>query len=132
MNKQHEESFEKYLDKGGLPCIDIKIKGKNFIFLIDSGSDLSYIDSNVAEDLDLKILSGLFTSVTSLGASSDPAPSYEADIELTDSTIKLELTGVEIRKTTVQLIQPFDGILGVDFLKMIGGIISFKDKKLIY
>lgn len=132
MSKKHEESFKKYLDKGGLPCIDIKIKGNNYVFLIDSGSDISYIDTNIAEDLCLPIIEGIFTNVTTIGAEHNEATVYNADIELSDSTIHAEVTGIEVRATTKCLLVPFDGIIGIDILKSIEAELSFTENKLIY
>lgn len=132
MNKKHEESFNKYLTKGGLPCIDIKINGNKYVFLLDSGSDISYIDTNVAEDIELHIIEGMFTSVATIGSNTPGAATYEAQIELTDNTIEQQLVGVELCATTKHLLVPFTGILGVDFLKKIGAQISFTEDKLIY
>lgn len=132
MNKQHEKSFEKYLNKGGLPCIDIEINNKQFVFLIDSGSDISYIDSNIAEDLNLQIIEGMYTVVTTIGAESPEAVAYNADIKLNESIIHAELTGIEVRASTKNLIVPFDGIIGVDILRAMNASISFEQNKLIY
>lgn len=132
MSKQHEESFEKYLNKGGLPCVDIKINNHPFVFLVDSGSDISYIDSNIAEDLNLQIIEGMYTVVTTIGAESPEAVAYKADVELKESTIHAELTGIEVRASTRNLLVPFDGIIGVDILKSMNASISFEQNKLIY
>ena len=132
MNKKHEESFKKYLDKGGLPCIDVKINDNNYVFLIDSGSDISYIDSNIAEDLGLYVVNGLTTIVASIGANSPEAVTYKAKLKLTEFETETDLTGIELRKTTNQLIVPFDGIIGVDILRNLKATISFEKDKLIY
>ena len=132
MNKQHEESFDKHLAKGGLPCIDVKIRDRHLVFLIDSGSDISYIDSNIAEDLELPIIEGMTTVVTSIGSQTPESVTYQANIELSQATLNANVTGIELRATTNHLILPFDGILGVDMLSQMGAEISFSQNKLIY
>lgn len=132
MNKQHEESFEKYLTKGGLPCIDVTIKNKQYVFLIDCGSDISYIDSNIAEDLELPIIDGMTTIVTTIGYESPESVTYQVNVQLSQSTLNVNATGVELCATTKNLIVPFCGILGVDVLSQLGAEISFSQNKLIY
>lgn len=131
--KQKEISFEKYLIKGLLPCIDVTVQNKNLIFLIDSGSDLSYIDSNIAEDLQLPIKDNdIVNKLQTLGSTHYAPITYDVDFKIDDSLINNEFIGVEIKQMSKKLKVKFDGILGLNILKQIKANISFEDNKMIY
>ena len=131
--KKYEISFEKYLHEGGLPCVDITIKDKKFIFLLDSGSDLSYIDSNIAEDLALELIyTGEPGLLRTMGSVQSTAVKYEVPFVFdgSDVGINSEFVWIEIKKTTNHLKIKFDGIIGLDILTAVKAGICFDDNKL--
>ena len=133
--KLYEEDFNEYLNKGGLPCVDVTINKHNFVFLIDSGSDLSYIDSNIAEDLMLCINNDVYTDVTTINNSMNGAVTYTTTLHLPNSEYTIEkvnLVGIEVNRTTADLEVPFNGIIGVDILRRLGATISFSDNKMTF
>lgn len=50
-------SIQEFLEKAEVPAVPIYIKGKEYIMLIDTGSDESYMDSSILNDIP-KILTG--------------------------------------------------------------------------
>ena len=49
-------SFKKIFNKTNLPTIKIKINNNSYLFLLDTGSDVSYIDTSILENENFKFI----------------------------------------------------------------------------
>lgn len=134
MIKTISTSFEEGLQKTHLPIIKLKHKEKEYNFLIDTGSDISYLYYRKVKELE-----GRNTNITIPGVcfgqgSCETTPLFEVDLTLnswtfteTFATPNLDDIVEHFRK---EYNTDFTGVLGSDFLSKYHYIINFKKKRL--
>lgn len=132
-NNRTSASFDDAINKTNVPVIAIEAEGKFYNFLIDTGSDNSFIDSSIESEVSTKELIGYQGGITgATGSQSQRTPVYKitftcGDKELVDnftvnnfSTIFnyiKERSGIQVH-----------GILGSKFLTKYGALLDFETR----
>jgi len=129
-----ELSFKEFYDITKLPLVVIEIAEKPFIFLLDSGSNMSILTKDILSEIKGHYRSKSNKKMTMAGSVGSPE---ECNIQ----RVKLEfdIDGIKMTETMhVQNIPAFDvireetgtsiqGVLGSDFLSKYHVIIDFKN-----
>ena len=132
-NNRTSTSFDDAITKTSVPVITIETEGKSYNFLIDTGSDNSFIDSSIESEVNNKDLIGYQGGITgATGSQSQRTSVYKITFtcggkELTDnftvnnfSTIFnyiRERSGIQVH-----------GILGSRFLTKYGALLDFESR----
>lgn len=113
--------------RGGLPFIEIEINGNKAEFLLDTGANMSYINSKKIGDFGILINSNApGTDLTGVGGSGGITNGvYKFSIKKNDTT---ELpNNINFRTTDLSNIGiKIDGIIGSDYLRKNNALIDYK------
>lgn len=135
MKKKQQFNLKEFLEKAEIPVIPVYIEGNEYYVLVDTGSDASYLDSQVLENIS-KILLGQQDEIVGGTAVKEKGSSvYEVEFACGDKEFKEMFTENDfsgifsfIEQTTgIRL----SGILGTRFLLKHKCILDF-DKLVFY
>ena len=126
-----EDSYRKY----GIPIMTFTINNKEYNFLIDSGSTISFIHSSVVKEHNILVTNA---EISCLTAGGDIKGDKISIINISNycSVFKgipfyiNSIVDANLDKETDTIKVPISGILGGDFLSSFGFILNY-DKKII-
>lgn len=133
--KKQQFNLKEFLEKAELPAVPIWIEGKEYIVLIDTGSDASYLDSTVLSEVP-KILLGYQEEIVGGTAVKDKGSAvYQVEFACGDKEFKEEFTENDFAHL-FKFIEDAHGvklcgILGTRFLMKYRCILDF-DKLVFY
>lgn len=136
-NKQHNQTFDltEFLQKANIPVIPIFINGNEYLVLIDTGSDASYLDSKVLENIP-KILLGYQDEIVGGTAIKEKGSAvYQVEFACGLNEFKEEFTENDFSEIFNFIENSHGvklcGILGTKFLMKYKCILDF-DKLILY
>jgi predicted aspartyl protease len=118
----------------GTPTIPVKINGKRYDFWLDSGSSMTVLSSDVAEEIGAPVLSSDDLSVRTFGGSAAVKASFVRRIEI--GPLLLENTPAVIVESSHMVLKPagdrpqpftmhIDGIIGWDTIRQLDLILDY-------
>lgn len=124
-----------FLSKAEIPAVPITIDGKEFIIMLDTGSDASYLDTKFSKEIKKKLLGYQEEIISGTGIKEKGSPVYEVEFTCGVKTFTEIFTENDFghifdffeRTTGVRLC----GILGTRFLMKYKCILDF-DKLVFY
>lgn len=124
-------SFYETLNIIGLPIISMESANKKLNFLLDTGSNKSFIDSRIVDDLYAFKLEKSDATVTGINNKECRAGHYIIELRYKDNEFRTEFQSFDfelsfghiMEKTGVKI----DGIIGSDFLKKYKYIINYEE-----
>lgn len=128
-------SFNESLEKTNMPLVTFKNGRRDICFLVDSGSDVSYIDSSVVKHLKIKYMNESEDKVLTANGYMDVAGMVTIDLKHGDTTVEGDFIVGDIKDAMDTAFAPkfiVRGILGSIFLKRYNSIIDYKNNELKY
>lgn len=121
-------SIKEALEKTGFPLIEVEHNQLQCYFLIDTGANLSQINSDFNDQLSLTMLDYKSTATGVEGVEKEMAW-VKFDFKFKKYPMELEMQNAPIPgfKIFYEYQIPVVGILGNDFLQKYGCVISYKD-----
>jgi hypothetical protein len=118
----------------GTPMIRVKINGKSYDFWLDTGSSITVLNSNVAEEIGAAVLSAEDLAVRTFGGSAPVKPSFIRRIEI--GPVLLENTPAVIVDASHMILQSppdrprpaamrIDGIIGWDTIRQFDLLLDY-------
>lgn len=124
-------SFFETLNLTGLPVITMESNKEKINFLLDTGSNASFIDINIVQKLESNKLESGNQFVTGINNKECKTESYDVSLKYKDNKFSSEFKAFDFNasfghimsKTGVKI----DGIIGGDFLKKYKYIINYDE-----
>lgn len=114
------------------PIVELKINGHDYNFIIDTGSELSFIDDKIVHNT---IVDSIYMSTCNFNGSFNSDKFYIANVVLNDS-IKTKMYTMNIENIQENIFLKsgliIHGIIGSDILSEEKVIIDYKNKILIF
>jgi predicted aspartyl protease len=132
--RKNRLSIKESIDLVGLPIITFNQGDKKYNFILDTGSNISVINSHILKDLEYSEVEG---TSTVYGHNGEIIPTYDVEIPLTykentyRTTFRVLDLNEAIENTKAESGVRFDGLLGSLFMQQYGYTIDF-DKLEVY
>jgi hypothetical protein len=118
----------------GTPTIRVRINGKQYDFWLDTGSSITVLNSDVADEIGASVLSGEALAVRTFGGSAPVKASFVRRIEI--GPLLLENTPAVIVEASHMVLKPsadrpqsggmrIDGIIGWDTIRQLDLILDY-------
>lgn len=124
-------SFFEALKLAGLPVVTMTSKGVDVNFLLDTGSNKSFIDIKLVEELDSSIIEGKKAIVTGINDKSNETYAYNLILDYKDNRFENEFQAFDFEASVGHIRKKqgikIDGIIGSDFLSKYKYIINYDD-----
>lgn len=124
-------SFFESLKLIGLPLITMESNGIDVNFLLDTGSNKSFIDINLVDMLNSSLIEGREATVTGINNKSSKTTIYNLELDYKDNHFENEFQAFDFEPTVGHLKKSkgiiINGIIGSDFLEKYGYIIDYND-----
>lgn len=128
-------NLKEFLKKAEVPAIPIWINGKEYIVLVDTGSDVSYLDTSVLQEIPKLLLGHQEEIVGGTGIKDRGSAVYQVEFACGDKEFKEEFTDNDFSDIFKFIEENHNvklcGILGVRFLMKYKCILDF-DKLVFY
>lgn len=113
------------------PIVELKVNNSNYNFIIDTGSEKSFINKKIVEN---NITDSVYISTLNFDGITDDKKSYIVKILINDS-INVNMLTIDINSIQKNIFIKsgiiVDGIIGSDILSKYNAIIDYKNNKLI-
>lgn len=113
------------------PIVELKVNNSNYNFIIDTGSEKSFINKKIVES---NITDSVYISTLNFDGITDDKKSYIVKILINDS-IDVNMLTIDINSIQENIFIKsgiiVDGIIGSDILSKYNAIIDYKNNKLI-
>lgn len=133
-NKQ-KFNLKEFLNKAEIPAIVITINNKDYVVMIDTGSDASYLDSSVIDLSSMTLLGHQKEMISGTGIKESGSKVYEVPFTCGNKTFTENFTENDFSVVFGFIEQEFGirmcGILGTRFLMKYKCILDF-DKLVFY
>ena len=122
-------NIKEALETTGFPLIEVEHNGLQCYFLIDTGADLSHINSDFNDQLNLTILENTKSTSVGVEGTSREVNWAKFDFRFKKYPMELEVQNAPLPgfKVFYDYNLPVIGILGNDFVQKYGCVISYKD-----
>lgn len=124
-------SFFESLNLVGLPVITMQSNNKTINFLLDTGSNKSFIDSRIIDELDSSKIENKTAFVTGINNKSSETVYYLLKLKYKDNAFVNEFQSFNFEKSFGHIMEKtgirIDGIIGGDFLKKYKYIINYEE-----
>jgi hypothetical protein len=137
IKKQKKQQFnlKEFLEKAEIPAIPIYIQGKEYIVLIDTGSDASYLDTAVLNEISKLLLGHQEEVIGGTGIKCKGSLVYQVEFACGDREFREEFTENDFSRIFKFIEESYGvklcGILGTRFLMKYKCILDF-DKLVFY
>lgn len=125
-------SFQETMDLCDLPIITFRNNGKKVNFMLDTGSSISILESEIAKELD-KEFSGDLSTILSISNERLPGEGYEITFTYRDYTFTDVFYVADIGKAFEKVKEKkgihIHGLLGTDFFKKYNYVLDFDELK---
>ena len=118
----------------GTPMIQVRINGKQYDFWVDTGSSITVLNSDVAEEVGAALLSGDHLSVRTFGGSAPVKPAFVRRLEIgpvlfeNAPAVVIEASHMTLRPTpegATPARTRIDGIIGWDTIRQLDLTLDF-------
>ncbi len=126
-------SFDYNFEETHIPIIKLTSNNIEVSFLVDTGAQASYIDSNLISKIEAKKIKGLEGSVMGINSEGMSTDYYSVQLYYKDNPLpKMELQSFDFKKAMANSREStgiyLDGILGGDFLSKNGYIVDYTNR----
>lgn len=124
-------SFFESLKLAGLPVVTMTSNGVDINFLLDTGSNKSFIDNNLIENIDAQKIEGKKAFVTGINNKASETYSYNIKLNYKNNIFENEFQAFDFEQSVGHIKEKtgvkIDGIIGSDLLTKYKYIINYED-----